>query len=245
MAQATAVRQAKGMFDKLVNMQINRPPLPPSSVSNFAVAALPMGKVLMADGKTKLSSSGKKMDKARKIDRESLAPIGGKNRAAATIGDLLLQISLPPGQITPGGNKAFALANYLSGILRPKLPTTPGIGAPALLPDHKNVSRFYKPSAIANLPSITKSVESTFESPLSKSRTFLENTAKIQKDLAERFLSQFNRGERGAYAAIGGRGGSPLTAGYKTSEYILPTPDSATSVAVKAQSPTYNAEYIK
>jgi len=247
MAQGSAIQQAKDMFDKLVNLKINQAPMPKSIVKNYAVAALPGGRMLMGTGKTKMSSSANKRNVAMTKDRESLAPMGQQQKSRSTIGDLLLQIAVPPGQVGVGEDKAFTFANYLNGLLRPQMPTAPGVGAPALLPDPRTIQKFNVPSAIANLPPILKRPEESFESPLAKYGTFMENTARIQKELAKRFLAQFNRGERGAaYSALGARGKAPLVSKYdeNTSSYRLPAPKSATTSEIRPQRPTFNAATI-
>jgi len=240
----TAIEQAREMFNRLVNLKINRSPLPKNQMLNYAVASLPGGQMLMSGGKTKMSTPAKKINKAMNTDQESLAPFGADAKTPSTISNLLLQIAMPAGQVGAGGNKALALANYLNQILRPKLPTAPGLGAPALLPDSKDVGKFYSPSSIANLPPLVKGVESSFEQPLSKYGNFLENTDKIQKQMAQKFLSQFSRGERpAAYSAMGGTGKIPIISGY-TEKYSLPAPRSATTSTVRAQAPRFNAATI-
>ncbi len=240
----TALDQARAMFDKLVNMKINRAPMPKNQMLNYAISTLPGGQMLMSSGQTKMSTPAKKMNKARIIDQQSLAPMRTGVKTPATLGDLLLQIAIPAKQIGTGTDKAFTFANYLNQILRPKLPTAPGLGAPALLPDSQDVGKFYTPSAIANLPPLVKRVEDSFQSPLAKYGTFLENTDKIQKDLAQRFLAQFSRGERGAaYASMGGMGNTPIISGYDR-KYVLPAPRSTTSASIRAQTPSFSATTV-
>jgi hypothetical protein len=240
----TAVEQAVEMFNKLLSLKINKVPLPASKMLNYAVAALPGGQMLMGNGQTKISTPAKKINKAKNIDQESLAPMGTGQKTPATISDLLLQIAVPAKQIGAGADKTFTFVNYLNQILRPQMPTAPGLGAPALLPDSQAVGKFYTPSAISNLPPLVKRVEDSFESPLAKYGTFLENTDKIQKDLAQRFLSQFSRGERPAvYGVLGGTGRAPVISNYEN-RFSLPAPKSATSAVVKAQIPTFSATTI-
>jgi len=240
----TAVEQAREMFNRLINLRMNRTPLPSSQMPNYAISTLPGGQMLMSSGKTKVSTPTKRINKARGIDQESLAPIGMGGKVPATIADLLLQIAIPARQIGTGTGRAFTFANYLNQLLRPQMPTAPGLGAPALLPESKDVGKFYTPSAIANLPPLVKRVEDSFASPLAKYGTFLENTDKIQKELAQRFLAQFSRGERpAAYGVLGGTGRTPIISGYEN-KYSLPAPRSATSATVRPQAPTFNAATI-
>ncbi len=245
MAQKTAIQQAKDTFNRLTNMKINQAPLPTGQVGNYAVASLPGGRVLLGSGKTKLSAAGKKIEKARRLDQESLAPFNQQQKTRATLGDLLLQIAVPARHMGAGGDKAFTFANYLNSLLRPQLSTAPGLGAPALLPDPRTVSKFYTPSAIANLPPTVRGAESLFQSPLAKRGAFVENTERIQKELAERFLAQFARGERpAAYGVLGGRGRVPLTAGHEKGKFSLPAPKSATAASIRPQTPSFNAATI-
>jgi hypothetical protein len=240
----TALEQAKEMFSRLVNMKINRAVLPQSKMLNYAVASLPGGQMLMGNGQTKTSTPAKKIDKAVQTDQESLAPIGTNGKTSATIGDLLLQMIIPAAQMGTATDKTFAFTNYLNQILRPSMPTTPGLGAPALLPEPDAVGKFYTPSAIANLPPLVNNIESSFQSPLAKYGTFLENTDKIQKQLAQQFLQQFSHGERpAAYASMGGTGDTPIVSNYQN-KFAIAAPRSATTATINPQTPRINAATI-
>ena len=200
---------------------------------------------MRSTGREKVSIPTKKIEKTQRQQQQSTAPIANKAGVARTINDLLLQIAIPANQMGTGASRGFALANYVNKILNPQLPTAAGVSAPALLPSPQAVAKFYRPSAIANLPPLVRKVESTFASPTSRYGNFLENTDRIQQEMARRFLSQFTRGERqAAYGALGGTGRAPLTSGYDTGRYIMPAAKTAASATIKPQTMSPSAGMI-
>jgi hypothetical protein len=242
----SAIQQAVEMLDRIINLKINKPPLPKSQVKQYSVATLPGGLLLRSMGMTKMSPATKKVKQAKEAAKESTAPIGEKGNVGQTIADLLLQIAVPSNQMGTAQNRAFALANYVNNILRPRMASAPGISAPALLPDAAATQKLYQPSAITNLPPLVQRMDATFVSPLSKYKTFMENTEKVQKEMAAKILAQLTRGERpAAYGALGGLGRAPLTSGYEADSYRLPAPKTATTSTIRPQTPTVGVAMIR
>jgi len=195
----SAIEQARETFNKLINLKISRAPVPQSQIRDYSVATLPGGLMLRTTGQEKISTPSKKIQAAQRKEASAGVVNGG---TLNTLRDLLLHMAIPANQMGTAANRAFALANYVNKILAPRMPTTPGIGAPALLPPSS--TKFFGPSPVGELGR-------TPAGPAGY-RTFLENTEKLQKEMAQRFLSQLLRGERqAAFGALGGLGRAPLT----------------------------------
>lgn len=219
---ASAIQQARNTFNSMVNMKINRAPLPLSSKRIFPVATLPSGQMLLSDGQTKAPAHmGRIEEMKNQVVNQSLDP----EKLKQFVQGLPLRIALPTQQLGEGADKIFAFANYLSQILRPSSPPPAQLASQTFLPEMTADLQGATPSAIANLPPLAPDAKSAFEEATDFYSKFFKNEAGIQGALAKDFLAQYARKEEDRGPGL--RGFSlPLVSKY-VDAYQLPTAQNA------------------
>lgn len=187
----TAIEQAKSMFDRLVNLKINKAPLPIGQERVFAVATLPNGMVAMSDGTQKMSFPQKKISDLQKTEYDQLI---NQDKIEEQQKNMTLGVALPESQLNQPGQPGVDLAGFLGKFLTPQLQSSPEAQITALMPTVANDQEFQRTSALSMLPEVTPERKALFNDG-DFSKRFLQEGKNVQEELMKEFLSQINRGE--------------------------------------------------
>lgn len=217
----SAIEQAKKMFNRIVDLKINRAPLPINKQRIYPVATLGDGIILLSDGTTKIAPVYKEKEKLVQKDENI---IGQTNSVGELVENAPLRMAIPVEQLGKGEDRMFAFVNYLGKLLQPQMAQSPEMGLPAMLPAIETDQKFQVPFALANLPSLTPAPQEVVESKDFFQR-FIRNAQNVQDELRKDFLVQ--QGEKEAYAtSVDAIRRLPLIRGY-TETYRLPTTQNA------------------
>ncbi len=234
MANRTATLQrAKDLMERLVNLRINRSPLPLNQQRIYPVAALANGRLLLSNGEirqTPVMNNIKKMQEEKAFEetpQASAAPQG-------YLSTLALNIAVPAKQTGKElAGQALAFTNYLNSVLQPKLEGAPEAGLPAIVPAlGEGQASFKVPFEFANLPQLAPKVETAIGQDQSLFANLSQTADKLKEALKGDFLKQIGRGETEAgnmqrFANL------PLVQGYGTS-YRLPQQETAGYARISA-----------
>lgn len=212
----TAIEQAKSTFDRLVNLKINKAPLPVGGNRIFAVATLPNGMVAMSDGSQQVSYPQKKREKLRGDAYEEMI---NQDKIIDQQRDMTLGVALPESQLGKPGEPGVDLIGFLSRFITPQLQSSPEARLTAMIPAVPTDEDFQRTSALSSLPGTTPERRALFQKG-DFSKKFLQEGKNVQEELMREFLSQINRGESSSVPGLN-RFSAPMIASYEN-RYALP-----------------------
>lgn len=226
MDNLSAIQQAQAMFKKLVDSKISGSVKPMDQMRTFPVATLPGGRVVLSNGKTRMSFPAQR---ARQIQQDNFNQLKSPQQTSQQVQNINMEITTPAKAIALGGpNGQNYFINLLAQILKPRMQGSPEIGSiPTILPGMKDkLDNIERTSALSNLPQLNPDVKSVFDDNSGFYKKYLSNSGILQKTLADEFMTNYNRAESPVVSMGNVRRAIPLSQNYQ-SRFGIPSANNA------------------